>query len=115
MDFPNKWFTLAIASVTLGLSVVLLKRGSTEHTEDDSEMAAANEVNQPSPVSDVVNSMEQLSVGKPSASAPEEVEIPDRDSANHSPSDFLSGNLNSDTHSEVIATIYIFNWQKIDF
>ena len=65
-------------------------------------------------VSQLASTMDQLKVvnneeSAPSSPAePEEVAleeengfIPDRDSANHSPADFLSGNLHSDSHSEV--------------
>ena len=61
-------------------------------------------VGQPIEVLSIAASMEQVKLAedKPGAAAPEEVELPDRDSANHSPSDFLSNNLASDTQSEVV-------------
>lgn len=68
-------------------------------------------------VSQLSSTMDQMKVTDSGESAPsspaspaepEEVAgdeehgfIPDRDSANHSPADFLSGNLHSDSHSEV--------------
>lgn len=68
-------------------------------------MAAAAEIDCPTnSVSQLVSTMEQLKVSqKPESPQPpnDEGEIPDRDSANHSPSDFLTGNLHSDSHSEV--------------
>ena len=72
-----------------------------DQSEPTVEMAAA--VAQPMEVLKIVASMEQVKLveDKPGAAAPEEVELPDRDSANHSPSDFLSNNLASDTQSEV--------------
>jgi len=71
-----------------------------DQSEPTVEMAAA--VAQPMEVLKIVASMEQVKLveDKPGAAAPEEVELPDRDSANHSPSDFLSNNLASDTQSE---------------
>jgi len=66
-------------------------------------MAAAAEVDSSSssPVSELVSTMEQLKVAQPEPVNDEVIELTDRDSANHSPSDFLSGNLHSDSHSEV--------------
>lgn len=79
-------------------------------------MAAAAEIDCPSnSVSQLVSTMEQLKVAQQPVQSPllpgHEVELPDRDSANHSPSDFLSGNLHSDSHSEV----YIYSSFKKKF
>lgn len=65
-------------------------------------MAAAAEVDSSSssPVSELVSTMEQLKFAQPQPVNDEVIELTDRDSANHSPSDFLSGNLHSDSHSE---------------
>ena len=67
-------------------------------------MAAATEIDcsSNSPVSGLVSTMEQLKVAQPQPVNDEVIELTDRDSANHSPSDFLSGNLHSDSHSEVM-------------
>lgn len=106
-----KCWALAISSVTLvGLSAVsyaYVKRSAASRkkrrssTSIASTMAAAAEVDSSSssPVSELVSTMEQLKVAQPVND--EVIELTDRDSANHSPSDFLSGNLHSDSHSEV--------------
>merc|ERR1712136_154557 len=56
------------------------------------EVEMAGAVAQPIEALNIVASMEQMKLveHQPDAAAPEEVELPDRDSANHSPSDFLS-------------------------
>jgi A-kinase anchor protein 1 len=81
-------------------------------------MAAAAEIDCPNnSVSQLVSTMEQLKVAQQPAESPqlgnEEAEIPDRDSANHSPSDFLSGNLHSDSHSEVDSSTREFEKEEI--
>lgn len=107
-----KCCAFAIASVTLGFSAVYVRQRATSNRKRDKDtdtsntMAAAAEIDCPSnPVSQLVSTMEQLKVSQQPTESPQpsvnEVEIPDRDSANHSPSDFLSGNLHSDSHSEV--------------
>lgn len=123
-----KWCTLAaIGAVTVGVVCADLskrrKGTSTRRTTAERaivEMAATVETDCPAePVHQLASTLEQLKVAglheEPSSSmlrspAPEERVgeeeasdsfIPDRDSANHSPSDFLSGNLHSDSHSEV--------------
>ena len=109
-----KCCAFAIASVTLGCSAVYVHRRATSNWKrskviDSREaMAAAAEIDcQSNPVSQLVSTMEKLKVAQQPTESPQphidEVEIPDRDSANHSPSDFLSGNLHSDSHSEVMS------------
>ncbi|XP_046447295.1 A-kinase anchor protein 1, mitochondrial-like isoform X2 [Daphnia pulex] len=107
-----KCCAFAIASVTLGLSAVYVQQRATSSRKrrksiyiSSIAMAAAAEIDCPNnSVSQLVSTMEQLKVAQQPAESPqlgnEEAEIPDRDSANHSPSDFLSGNLHSDSHSE---------------
>lgn len=107
-----KCCAFAIASVTLGLSAVYVQQRATSNRKRRKsignsfiEMAAAAEIDCPNnSVSELVSTMEQLKVAQQPAESQqpgnEEAEIPDRDSANHSPSDFLSGNLHSDSHSE---------------
>lgn len=74
-------------------------------------MAAASDMDstlhQAHPVNDLISSVRHISLDSPVAASPSSaaassaaVEISDRDSANHSPSDFLSGINHSDTHSE---------------
>lgn len=125
-----KCCAFAVASVTLGLSVVYVQQRATSRRKRrkdtcksfNNKMAAAGEVDCPSnSVSQLVSSMEQLKVAQQPVQSPllpgDEVELPDRDSANHSPSDFLSGNLHSDSHSEVRinsnkikSRILLFDW-----
>ena len=78
------------------------------------EMAGAVAVAQPIEALNIVASMEQMKLveHQPDAAAPEEVELPDRDSANHSPSDFLSNNPASDTHSEVVLLLFFYDIGK---
>ena len=113
-----KCCAFAIASVTLGLSAVYVQQRATSSRKRRKStcnsfisMAAAAEIDCPSNnVSQLVSTMEQLKVAQQPAESPlppsDDVEILDRDSANHSPSDFLIGNLHSDSHSEVFV-IYI--------
>ena len=112
-----KCCAFAIASVTLGLSAVYVQQRATSNRKRRKsigngfiEMAAAAEIDCPNnSVSQLVSTMEQLKVAQQPAESQqpgnEEAEIPDRDSANHSPSDFLSGNLHSDSHSEVVESL----------
>lgn len=68
-------------------------------------MAATSEIEAtPNPVAQIITTMEQLNVSQQASESPQppEEELLDRDSANQSPSDFLSGNLHSDSHSEVV-------------
>ena len=78
------------------------------------EVEMAGAVAQPIEALNIVASMEQMKLveHQPDAAAPEEVELPDRDSANHSPSDFLSNNLASDTHSEVVLLLFFYDIGK---
>lgn len=107
-----KCCAFAIASVTLGLSAVYVQQRATLSRKRRKNIykiimaaAAGAEIDcSVNSVSQLVSTMEQLKVVQQPAKSPltgEEAEIPDRDSANHSPSDFLTGNLHSDSHSEV--------------
>ncbi|KAK4018116.1 hypothetical protein OUZ56_000185 [Daphnia magna] len=106
-----KCCAFAIASVTLGLSAVYVQQRATLSRKRRKNIykiimaaAAGAEIDcSVNSVSQLVSTMEQLKVVQQPAKSPltgEEAEIPDRDSANHSPSDFLTGNLHSDSHSE---------------
>lgn len=108
-----KCCAFAVASVALSLSVVYLhqqrqgdkkRRPRVTSLNESTVMAATSEVEVAShPVARLITSMEQLDVSQQPSESPQppEEEIIDRDSANQSPSDFLSGNLHSDSHSEV--------------
>ncbi len=120
-----KWCTfVAVGAVTLGVVCADLSRRRRKKASSttcsrptvcevprEEEMAATIENECPSePISQLASTMKQLKVSAVDASPihcsqtgredSSDSFIPDRDSANHSP-DFLSGNLHSDSHSEV--------------
>ena len=135
----SKWCSVVIAtSLSLGLGAAYFKchRRSdrkAEAEEDDplsvspappvrrEEMAAASDMDstlhQAHPVNDLISSVRHISLDSPvaassssaAAASSAAVEISDRDSANHSPSDFLSGINHSDTHSEVFFNLKSFS------
>ena len=123
----SKWCTVALITSSafalgLGSAAAYWKRRGQHPTEEKIEevqpleepvdqlttsMAAAVE-NEQSAVApcDLAASISQLSLSGSSVVLASITPI-ERDSANHSPSDFLAGNIHSDTHSEVRVAWFI--------
>ena len=123
----SKWCTVALITSSafalgLGSAAAYWKRRGQHPPEEKiqqvqlleepvnqltTSMAAAVE-NEQSAVApcDLAASISQLSLSDSSVALASITPI-ERDSANHSPSDFLAGNIHSDTHSEVRVALFM--------